>query len=409
MSTFLREPLDPQTGLSAETQYQASLGDDGLFTQTSMKKIMLKQVAAFSALASWQVATSVFASPSGVTPPSAAPSSSTPALAKLDQFVKKLTRDGQFSGVVLVSRDGMVLHERAYGHRAERLPGKVSTTTRFNLASAGKMFTSVAILQHVASGRISLDTTIGEVLTDFPNKRFAEEVTIRHLLTHTGGAGGIDLFGVENAANRERVSTVEQSVALHANRDPAFEPGSKQEYGNYGYVVLGRIVEVLSSTSFDAYIAKNIFARAGMIETAALNCKELPPDVARGYVTINKMRRSNCETQPRRGFPAGGQISSARDMLRFVTALQGGELLPRQIFAEATRTQREFMGLGFFATGYGPGIPETEFRWGHAGSSDGICTDVRTYPATKETVIVLTNRDAPVCFAVSNAAHEAAK
>lgn len=90
-------------------------------------------------------------------------------------------------------------------------------------------------------------------------------------------------------------------------------------------------------------------------------------------------------------------------MLRFVRALEREALIPQALFAEAARTHYEFMGLGFVATGYGPGIPETEFRWGHGGSSDGICTDVRTYPATKETVIVLSNRDAPVCFEVANA------
>ncbi|MEY2853589.1 MAG: hypothetical protein RL030_721, partial [Pseudomonadota bacterium] len=64
-----------------------------------------------------------------------------------------------------------------------------TTDTRFNLASAGKMFTAVAILQRVAAGRLTLDTAVGEVLKDYPNTEFAQLVTVRHLLLHTAGAG----------------------------------------------------------------------------------------------------------------------------------------------------------------------------------------------------------------------------
>ena len=93
-------------------------------------------------------------------------------------------------------------------------------------------------------------------------------------------------------------------------------------------------------------------------------------------------------------------------MLKFVRALQAGKLIPAALFEDATRPHREFMGLGFFATGYGPGWAEREFRWGHGGSADGICADVRTHPKTGETIIVLSNRDIPGCFAVANFLHE---
>ena len=98
-------------------------------------------------------------------------------------------------------------------------------------------------------------------------------------------------------------------------------------------------------------------------------------------------------------------MGSARDMFRFVQALNADKLLPAALFEQATQTQREFMGLGFFATGYGKDVPARDFRWGHGGSTDGVCTDVRHYPATGETVIVLSNKDTPACFAVSGLLH----
>ncbi|MBA3525790.1 MAG: serine hydrolase [Sphingomonas sp.] len=130
------------------------------------------------------------------------------ALAELDGYARGRTDAGDFSGVVLVAKDGAVLLEHAYGKRDEAKDDLIEPSTQFNLASAGKMFTSVAILQQIAAGRITLDTRVGEVIRDYPNRAFADHATVRQLLTHSSGAGDIDLFGVENAANRQSARTV---------------------------------------------------------------------------------------------------------------------------------------------------------------------------------------------------------
>ena len=328
------------------------------------------------------------------------------ALAELDGFVLGLEEANQFSGVVLVASDGEIVFEKAYGKVDQKQEARVALHTRFNLASAGKMFTSTAVLQQIAAGRLTLDTTVGEILNDYPNQEFATTVTVRHLLTHTSGAGDIDLFGPENAENRKQARSVADMVALHGDRPPAFSLGSKQVYGNFAYVVLGRMVEVLSGQDYETYIRQNILEPAGTIHAGFVDCADSAPDIAVGYARTNGQEVSNCQTQPTRGFPAGGQLSTASDMLRFVEALRSGKLLPPQLFADAITPQREFMGLGFFATGYGPDVPKRDFRWGHGGSADGVCTDVRTYPATGETIVILSNREAPACFSVANFLHK---
>src|SRR5690606_38950745 len=178
---------------------------------------------------------------------------------------------------------GEILLERAYGKRDAREDHENTVDTRFNLASAEKSLTSVAMLQQAAAGRIRLDTSVGEVLKDYPSEDFATQVTIRHLLTHTAGAGDIDLFGVENAKNRSSVHSVAEMMALHAHRPPAFPPGSNQEYGNFGHVVLGRIVEVLSGQSFEAYLQDHVFRPSGMTRTAFVDCPDNTSDIAVGY------------------------------------------------------------------------------------------------------------------------------
>ena len=331
------------------------------------------------------------------------------AFGELHGYAQGLADAGQFSGVVLVAHGGELKFLRAYGpidpgDTRDDAP-RITPDTRFNVASVGKMFTAVAVLQQVAAGRLTLDTPVGDVLRDYPNATFARTVTVRHLLTHTAGAGDLDLFGADKAELRARTRTVAQMVALHADRAPAFTPGTNQQYGNFGHVVLGRMVEVLSGEGFEAYLQRHVFGPAGMTRTGFTDCTDPAPDLAVSYATVDGKQVRNCATQPARGFPAGGQMSTARDLLAFVRALQDGTLLPPALFAEATRTHHLFMGLGFFATGYGEGVPAREFRWGHGGSTDGVCTDVRTYPTTGETLIVLANREPPVCFGVANFLH----
>ena len=86
-----------------------------------------------------------------------------PALARLDNFALGLSKEDKFSGVVLVARNGHVLFKKAYGKRDAKGDDPNTLNTRFNLASAGKMFTSVAVLQQIEAGRLSLDTHVGEV------------------------------------------------------------------------------------------------------------------------------------------------------------------------------------------------------------------------------------------------------
>ena len=103
------------------------------------------------------------------------------------------TEADQFSGAVLVTRDGRTLFEGAYGFadRERRVPN--TPQTQFRVGSMNKMVTAVATLQLVQAGTLRLDAPIGTYLPDYPNAEMASKVTVHHLLTHTGGTG--DIFG----------------------------------------------------------------------------------------------------------------------------------------------------------------------------------------------------------------------
>lgn len=347
-----------------------------------------------------------------LTSPSIAKRADEPAtrqtLERLDTYALGVTDAGQFSGVVLVAKDGVVVFERAYGLRDEKREDALDVDTRFDLASAGKMFTATAILQQIAAGKLTLATTLGEVLPDYPNALMGK-VTIAQLLTHSAGAGETDaLFYPDDLAWRGLEPSVADLVALYGNRDPTFPPGTKQEYSNHTMTLLGRAVEVLSGQDYHSYVAEHIFRPAGMDAGHANDaCRTDDPDLAVSYVAVADERMPNCFATLDGGWPAGGQAFTARDMLRFVTALREGRLgVPRALFKQATTPQLKGFGLGFFATDYGEDFLPRDLRWGHGGKLYGQCVDVRTYEMTGETVVTLGNNDSPACFRIAGFLHE---
>jgi len=183
------------------------------------------------------------------------------ATAKLEA----LRAQDALSGALLVARNGEVLLDWR-GGEANREGGiPVDADTRFRLASSNKMFTSVGILQLVQTGKLGLDDTIGMHLPDYPNKAVAGAVTVRQLLTHTSGLG--DFFGDDFDQYSASLKTLDDYVQRFAKDPPQFTPGSQDSYSNYGFIVLGRIIEAVSGQSYYAYVEEHILRPARMAGT----------------------------------------------------------------------------------------------------------------------------------------------
>ena len=156
-----------------------------------------------------------------------APAPGTPPIERLDDaglaaFVVNAVAKTDYSGTLLVARDGKPVIAIAAGV-ADREANIANTLdTRFRVGSMNKMMTAVAILQLVQAGKVKLDAPLGTYLKDYPNKDFASTVTIHHLLSHTGGAG--DIFGPQFEAKRLELKTLKDYVALYGSRAPEFPP-----------------------------------------------------------------------------------------------------------------------------------------------------------------------------------------
>src|SRR6476660_842736 len=144
--------------------------------------------------------------------------------------IDKAAANGKFSGVWLWAKNGKAITSGARG-KADRETGIDNTlNTQFRIGSMNKMFTAVATLQLVECGKLSLDDTLGKILSDYPNANVASKVKVRHLLSHTGGTG--DIFGPKFQAHRLELRTLQDYVKLYGERGLQFEPGTRWEYSN---------------------------------------------------------------------------------------------------------------------------------------------------------------------------------
>ena len=315
---------------------------------------------------------------------------------------KKLDADSaadRFSGAVLVAKDGKRIFSQAYGFRdrEHKLPNTLQT--RFRIGSMNKMFTATSILQLAQAERLGLDDTVGKYLTDYPNKEVATKVTIRHLLTHTGGTG--DIFGPEFEMHRLELRTLHDYIKLYGNRAPQFEPGSRWEYSNYGFILLGEIIERISGQSYYDYVRNHIYEPSGMTESGSEPENEAVAGRSIGYTRMGgNDLRPNMDTLPYRGTSAGGGYSSVEDLLKFANALQGHKLLNAE-FTDLLTTGKVDARAARYAFGFEDQMINRIRCFGHGGGAPGMNGDLEICPGPGYVIAVLSNMDPPAAGQVS--------
>ena len=179
------------------------------------------------------------------------------ALRALAARAEELAKNDQFSGAVLVARRGKVLLQKVWGFANREARTPITLDTQFRLGSMNKMFTATGTLQLIEAGKLALDDPIGKHLVDYPNKDVSSKVTVRHLLAHSGGTG--DIFGPDFTKNRLRLREHNDYVKLYGSRALVHEAGAEHRYSNYGYILLGTLIEKVSGMSYYDYVRSKVF------------------------------------------------------------------------------------------------------------------------------------------------------
>ncbi|MBC6981352.1 serine hydrolase [Caulobacter sp. 17J80-11] len=322
--------------------------------------------------------------------------------AAAEQALDALAAEGRLSGAALAAVGGRPVLRKAWGLADRERQIANRPDTRFNLASAGKLFTTVAIGQLLQEGRLSLDDRLSDHLPDFP-AAVASRITLDQLLTHTSGVGSY--FGSPRWAEaRGSIRTVADYVDLVREEQLQFEPGSRYGYSNSGFVLLGAVIERLDRRDYYESVRRRVFQPAGMTRAGYPLRDETAPDLAIGY-TDGCFMQPNCTPSPwtdargqwSRGGPAGGGAATVDDLFRFAAALTGGRLLKpatlAELKAERGRMDRPGGPIDAYAAGFGRLTVNGRPTFGHNGGTLGAAAQLDVFEDAPLVLVVLVNQD----------------
>jgi D-alanyl-D-alanine carboxypeptidase len=245
----------------------------------------------------------------------------------VDKYVWPLTQTGTFSGVVLVARDGVPVFQKGYG-LADREKNVANTAdTRLNVGSINKQLTRVALAQLAAAGKLSLDDPVEKHLPDYPNVD-GRRTTIRQLVTHQGGVADWYDDGDFVRGPKSRFRSNRDFYRIVASKPLRFSPGSKTEYCNACFVVLGEIIERIAGMSYERVAQERVLTPAGMADSGFFQIDRPQPRMAIGYTRDGA--RGLVPNVTRRGAggnAAGGAFMTAKDLLAFEQAIRGRRLM----------------------------------------------------------------------------------
>jgi len=314
---------------------------------------------------------------------------------ELDAYLETNTEKDLFSGVVLVAREGKPIFKKAYGmaDRERNISNQVNT--KFCIGSMNKMFTAVAIAQLVEQGKLSYDDLIGKYLgAEWILSEVGEKVKISHLLSHTSGIAEYFTDEFFNSS-AEIYRTLEDYKPIVKEKSLTFKPGTRWEYCNTGFILLGAIIEKATGNNYLDYIKEHIYDPVDMDNTIVFDRNKTLSNLAMSYEKVQEegkaFWRKTAYAGKIKGSPAGGGFSTVDDLLRFAEALRSDLLISSEskelLMSVKARSSSIEYGYGF--------IIESSRKFGrivgHGGAAPGVSSNFRMFLDRGYTLITLSN------------------
>ncbi len=262
----------------------------------------------------------------------------------------------------------------------------VTPDTPLLIGSISKSFTALAVMQLVEAGKIDLDAGVSQYLDVFSGQATGA-ITIRQLLSHTSGFSTVQGNGREG----ELAGRVERLAV----EDLAHQPGERWEYSNANYEILGRLIEVVSEQSYQAYVATNILEPVGMERSFATD-GEVHESMAIGHTPWFFTKRALSDNATDRGTaPAGGIVASANDLALYLQMIMNGE--DDVLSAEGKATMMRPANTASPNYGFGWNVADDGTVW-HAGASPGFESLATLIPGEKNGAVVMVNAGSGLGF-----------
>lgn len=305
---------------------------------------------------------------------------------EIGQYIQQYVDNELFNGSVLVIQHDKTVFQKSYGFANKEWNITNTADTKFRIGSITKQFTAMLIMQLKQAGKVNLQEKVTTYLSWYP-KENGDKITIHHLLTHTSGLPNY----TESADAMNDINTHDYSPEEVAKKycigQLRFEPGTKFEYCNTGYFLLGLIIETLTKKPYAEVLQERILNPAGMKNTGMDNPKQLVANRASGY-TFDFDGYTNCDyiNPATATYSAGGLYATPQDLLLWQKALYRDKLLSKE--------NREIMftpNLGNY--GYGIYVVKTKADTiiGHNGGLQGFSSSMLHFSKDKITVIIFDN------------------
>lgn len=300
----------------------------------------------------------------------------------LDQYMQAQMNVKGFSGVVLVAKGNRVLLKKGYGlaNREWNIPNTVET--KFRIGSLTKQFTATAILQLVEEKKLSLDDKLSKFFPRFPK---GDSVTIHMLLNHTSGIASYT--NTKEFARLARLSWPRDSIVDYIMQRPYdFSPGTKWQYNNSGYFLLGCIIEQLSGQPYSSYIATRIFDPLHMNHSGVDRPDSILPFRASGYNFFSGKESNADFTAMQWPFSAGAVYSTVEDLYAWDRSLYTHSILSETLKQKMFTPEKNNYGYALFIDSL-----EGHPRMWHSGSIAGFQSFFSRFVKDDVCVIVLSN------------------
>ncbi len=307
-----------------------------------------------------------------------------PDKTKLDEFFDRLSERNQAMGSLAIVKDGKVLYSRSIGYGqingTEKKP--LTAANRFRIASIGKTYTAVMILQLVEERKLKLNDTLDQFFPQIPNAR---KITIVQMLSHRSGVPNLRREW-DPLRNWRNGITKDETLALLARATPEFEPDTKQSYSNSGYFLLSLIIEKITGQSGAEALEARITSRIGLADTyIEAGFIDVKKNESLTYDYVGGDWKQHRETHPSIAYGAGQIMSTPHDLARFIQALFDGTLVSKESLDQMT-TIRDGEGLGIVPFTY---VGRTFY--GNTGGGDNYGSWLVYEPQEKLAVAYTTN------------------
>lgn len=277
----------------------------------------------------------------------------------LDSLFQLLEEKQQTMGTIYVQKDGEQLYTKSIGYSSLEENIKADNKTKYRVGSVTKVFTATLILQLVDEEKINLEDPLAAFFPQMPN---AEKISISNLLNHSSG-----LFNIIKSKNFNpyEAKTAHEMLAIMADFEPEFEPGSKSEYSNTNYILLGYIIEKVENKPYKDILEDRIASKLGLNDTYYGGPIKTENNEAQSYrfADIWELSQSTDMSLPH---GAGAVVSTPRDMAVFIQALFNQELISDRSLTQMTSQNNE-MGFGLSRI-----IENNKLIYGHDGTIDGF-------------------------------------